>query len=160
MSLRIQQADFANPDHGAAIVRLLDAYARDPMGGGKPLSDSVKCDLVPALARIPGALTLLAYVDEHAVGLANCFAGFSTFACRPLLNIHDIAVLPAYRGQGVAGAMLAEIEAIARARGCCKVTLEVLENNHAAQSAYRKYGFAGYELRPEAGRALFWEKSL
>ncbi|OSM02156.1 putative GCN5-related N-acetyltransferase [Magnetofaba australis IT-1] len=56
--------------------------------------------------------------------------------------------------------MLAEIEAIARARGCCKVTLEVLENNHAAQSAYRKYGFAGYELRPEAGRALFWEKSL
>ena len=56
--------------------------------------------------------------------------------------------------------MLNKVEEIALAKGCCKVTLEVLSNNIVAKSAYLKFGFAGYELDPKAGSALFWQKTL
>ena len=56
--------------------------------------------------------------------------------------------------------MLEKVEEAARERGCCKLTLEVLERNHAAQNAYRRFGFAPYELSSETGRAMFWEKTL
>ena len=52
------------------------------------------------------------------------------------------------------------IEQHAREIGCCKVTLEVLEGNHPAKKAYSQAGFAAYELDPEAGQALFWQKKL
>ncbi|PWQ99633.1 GNAT family N-acetyltransferase [Leucothrix arctica] len=41
-----------------------------------------------------------------------------------------------------------KVEEQARAKGCDKVTLEVLEGNKAAQGSYRKFGFEGYELDP------------
>jgi ribosomal protein S18 acetylase RimI-like enzyme len=56
--------------------------------------------------------------------------------------------------------MLARAEAIARERGCCKMTLEVLEGNRTAQALYKSLGFAGYELDPEMGKAMFWQKLL
>ncbi len=56
--------------------------------------------------------------------------------------------------------MLSTVEQIAQDKGCCKLTLEVLEANQPAQQAYTKFGFSGYELDPRAGKALFWEKLL
>ena len=56
--------------------------------------------------------------------------------------------------------MLAVVEEIARKKGCCKITLEVLQGNRVAQNAYRKFGFDNYALDPEAGHAEFWQKSL
>ncbi len=53
-----------------------------------------------------------------------------------------------------------ELKPLRKTRDCCKLTLEVLEGNHIAQAAYTKFGFSGYELDPEMGRALFWEKKL
>lgn len=158
--IEIIEADYSLPEHGAAIVQLMDVYARDPMGGGKGLSAEVKANLVPALAKLAIARTILAYIDGEAVGLVNCMQGFSTFACQPLLNIHDVIVLPAYRGRGVAKLMLGKAEAIALEMGCCKLTLEVLEGNHPAQRAYQSVGFRPYSLDPKMGRALFWEKKL
>ncbi len=160
MSITILRADYRNPMHAAAIVQLLDAYARDPMGGGEPLPVAVKDALVPRLAELSHAFTVLAYAGEQPVGLVNCLMGFSTFVAQPLVNIHDVAVLPDYRGQSISQLMLAEVEAIARERGCCKLTLEVLEGNAPAQKAYAKLGFAGYELDPAMGRAMFWQKKL
>jgi ribosomal protein S18 acetylase RimI-like enzyme len=94
------------------------------------------------------------------VGLAICIEGFSTFACRPLLNIHDMVVVREYRGRGIAKRLLAKAEEIALNLGCCKLTLEVLEGNAAAQAAYRACGFEGYQLDPKMGRAMFWQKKL
>ena len=86
--------------------------------------------------------------------------GFSTFACRPLVNIHDVVVLPGWRGQRVAQQMLALVEAIARQRGACKLTLEVLQGNAPALRAYEREGFAGYALDPAMGHAQFMQKKL
>ncbi|HDK37432.1 MAG TPA: GNAT family N-acetyltransferase, partial [Thiolapillus brandeum] len=74
--------------------------------------------------------------------------------------IHDVMVIKSHRGQGISSRMLEKVEETARQRGCCKLTLEVLEANNIARNAYQKFGFSAYELDPETGQALFWEKSL
>lgn len=159
-ALRICRADYRNPVHADALVRLLDAYAQDPAGGGEALSGFAKANLVKELAARPQAFSVLAFADGEAVGLVNCIEGFSTFACRPLVNVHDVAVLASHRGRRVAGQMLALVERIARERGACKLTLEVLAGNAGAIRLYERVGFAGYQLDPSMGRAQFFQKWL
>jgi len=162
-SLRICRADYTNTVHADALVNLLDAYAKDPMGGGEPLSDFVKTHLVNSLAAHPLAFSVLAFggiEGDTPIGVVNCFEGFSTFACRPLINVHDVAVLPAYRGLRVAEKMLALVEQIALERGACKLTLEVLQGNAKALKLYTRVGFANYQLDPAAGQAQFLQKWL
>jgi ribosomal protein S18 acetylase RimI-like enzyme len=159
-SLRICRADYANRIHASAIVALLDAYARDAAGGGDPLSEFAKTHLVKELAVRPQAFSVLAFDDTQPVGLINCIEGFSTFACKPLVNVHDVAVLASHRGQRVAEQMLALAEQIARERGACKMTLEVLQGNRSAIRLYERVGFAGYQLDPAMGQAQFFQKWL
>ncbi|MGX7896209.1 GNAT family N-acetyltransferase [Tsuneonella sp. HG222] len=158
--LTVAAADYADPLDAADVVLLTDAYARDPMGGGVPLAPEVTSRLVAGLAAAPGAFSLIARVDGRPAGIANCMAGFSTFAALPLVNVHDMGVLPEYRGRGVGKALLDAIEGEARARGACKVTLEVLSGNRPAQSLYAALGYGPYALEAEAGTAQFWEKKL
>ncbi|QSR16877.1 GNAT family N-acetyltransferase [Novosphingobium sp. KA1] len=158
--IAVRLADYADAADAARVVALLDSYARDPMGGGKPLSDDVRARLVSGLAAHPGAFSLLAFAGDEALGLANCITGFSTFAARPLVNIHDMAVLPEARGKGVGRALMLAVEAEARTRGACKITLEVLSGNSAAKGLYAALGYGDYALDPQAGTALFWEKKL
>jgi len=152
--------EYRNPVHARSLVELLDHYARDPAGGGTPLSPAVKAALPQALAERPQAFSVLAFDDDHAIGLVNCMEGFSTFACRPLVNLHDVVVKAGYRGQRVAQRMLARVEEEARRRGACKLTLEVLSGNRPALRAYEREGFAGYQLDPAFGQALFLQKPL
>ena len=160
MNVDVLLADYSNKQHAADIVQLLNSYALDPMGGGEPLDSSVKRHLVAELSNIPHAFSILCYVDGDPAGLVNGFEGFSTFACKPLINVHDIVVSEHFRGHGISQRLLAKVEEIARDKGCCKITLEVLEGNTVAQAAYRKHGFNAYELNPATGKALFWQKPV
>jgi ribosomal protein S18 acetylase RimI-like enzyme len=172
MTLRVCRADYANPVHAGALVDLLDAYAQDPMGGGEPLSAFAKANLVSSLAARPQAFSVLAFSEigepgaldcktmRVPVGLVNCIEGFSTFACQPLVNIHDVAVLKEYRGQRVAEKMMMLVEEVARERGACKLTLEVLQGNAGAITLYHRVGFANYQLDPAMGQAQFLQKWL
>ena len=130
------------------------------MGGGEELSLFAKENLIIDLRERHGVHIVLAFVDGKPAGLANCFEGFSTFACKPLLNIHDFAIAPEFRGRGLAKKLMQKVEELARNIRCCKITLEVLEGNHIAQAAYKSSGFAGYELNPKMGKAMFWQKKL
>jgi GNAT superfamily N-acetyltransferase len=159
-AVRVVEADLNQPLHQQAVVAMIDAYAQDPMGDGAPLGPAVKARLIPGLRAHPTTLIFLAFDQEQAVGIAVCFIGFSTFAAKPLVNIHDFAVLAPHRGRGVSRQLLDAIEAKARALGCCKLTLEVLENNRRARRVYEAAGFARYQLQPEAGGALFLSKPL
>lgn len=160
MTAAVRLADYADAGDAATVLALLDAYARDPMGGGAPLSADVRSSVIAGLAATPTAFSLIASVGGEPVGLANCFWGYSTFAARPLVNIHDMVVLADYRGRGVGTALFAAIEAMAAARGACKVTLEVLSGNAPAKALYASLGYGDYALDPEAGTALFWQKRL
>ena len=159
-ALRVLRADFADEAHGHALVAMLEAYALDPAGGGKPLPAIARENLVPGLAARPHAFSVLALEGDEPVGLVNCFEGFSTFAGRPLVNIHDVFVVASRRGRGIAEAMLRLVEAIARERGACKLTLEVLSGNEGAKRLYARAGFGAYVLAPALGDARFWQKPL
>jgi ribosomal protein S18 acetylase RimI-like enzyme len=156
----VVQADLENPRHQQAIVELVGAYARDPMGGGRDLPADVRRALVPGLRDHPTTLVFLAFDGETPVGIAVCFVGFSTFAARPLINIHDLAVVAGHRGRGIGRRMLEHVEAHARRLGCCKLTLEVLAENTPAQALYRAAGFANMGDGGAAARVWFLEKRL
>ncbi|WP_180129834.1 N-acetyltransferase [Rhodoferax sp. BLA1] len=162
-NLRLCRAAYTNPIHASALVGLLDAYAQDPTGGGEPLSAFTKANLPAALQARPTIFSVLAFDDAQAglpVGLVNCVEGFSTFACQPLVNIHDVVVAASHRGLRIAEQMLALVEQLARERGACKLTLEVLSGNAPAAKLYRRIGFDNYQLEPSMGHAQFMQKWL
>lgn len=158
--IEVVRARYDDPAHAAALVGLLDHYARDPAGGGAPLSDFARGNLVEQLAARPFVFSVLAFDGDLPVGLVNAIEGFSTFACKPLVNVHDVVVASSHRGRGIAARLFAEVEAIARERSACKLTLEVLSGNRAARALYEKLGFDDYQLDPAMGQAQFMQKWL
>jgi GNAT superfamily N-acetyltransferase len=160
MAVEIVVANLHDATHAEAVVKLIDAYARDPMGNGTPLPEDVRGNLIAGLREHPTTVIFLAYAENQPVGIAVCFRGFSTFAARPLINIHDLAVLPTHRCQGIGRKLLERVEQQARQTGCCKVTLEVQERNQRARQVYESLGFAQAEYRPDAGGSLFYSKPL
>ncbi len=160
MSIEIREANLANSVDAAGFLAVLDSYAADEMGGTTPLDPDVRRRLVPALREQPNALVLLAFEAQRPIGVATCFFGFSTFAARQLLNVHDLAVLPACRGRGVGRALLTAAEEHARARGCAKLTLEVREDNARARGLYEERGFRDFQLAGVTYRTLFLSKPL
>lgn len=160
MELRIVKVDYKDEGQGADLLKMLNVYALDEQGGGQPLSEYTQKNLVAVLANTSTAITFLAYNGDEPIGIANCFEGFSTFAAKPLLNIHDFAVAADYRGIGVGLKLMTAVEEYAVSKGFCKLTLEVLKQNTVAQGLYRKFGFGGYNLGDNANDALFWDKKL
>ncbi len=145
---------------GDGIINILNSYASDPMGGSKPLGAFTRQSLVAELAKRDWVVTLLAVLEGEPVGLLIAMEGLSTFASKPLMNVHDVAVLPGHRGKGIGKALFAAIEKESRERGCCKITLEVLSGNERAKRVYSDLGFHPYVLDPNLGAAQFWEKPL
>lgn len=138
--IKVIRVDLCNHHHTEAMMEICDAYARDPMGMNEGLSEGTKANLVEELRYFPTTLCFLAYLDDKPVGIANGFYGFSTFKGKKLINIHDLAVMPEARGQGIGEALLQAVEDKARMMDCCKVTLEVREDNRARR-LYERFGF-------------------
>jgi ribosomal protein S18 acetylase RimI-like enzyme len=156
----IIEADVQDPQHQTAIIELVNAYARDPMGNGQDLPAVVRQRLIPGLQQHPTTLIWLAFVGAIPVGIAVCFVGFSTFAAQSLINIHDLAVLPDYRGRGIGRLLLEQVEAKGRHLNCCKLTLEVRADNHRAQLLYEHFGFGNTPVRQGGMFNWFLQKPL
>ena len=122
MSVRIVEADLSLAEHQDAVLAMVDAYSRDAMGNGKPLDQAVRTRLIPGLRRHPTTLIFLAFDGVQPIGVTVCFIGFSSFAAKPIINIHDFVVLPTSRGKGIGRRLLEAVEAKARELGCCKLT--------------------------------------
>jgi len=159
-SVEIVQADYTNHEQRSVIPYLLNAYAKDLLGFRSEIKKHVLDALVPGLERTQNAVVLLAKTKGKYVGMAICFLSFSTFHAKPLINIHDFMVLEAYRGKGIGRALMEKIESIARDMGCCKMTLEVQENNASARKLYRSVGFKDSFLNQEAGSQYFMTKHV
>jgi ribosomal protein S18 acetylase RimI-like enzyme len=155
MPVSIQAANLDNHRHQRELLTLLDLYSRDAMGNRAALPTAVRRDLIGGLRRHPASLVLLAWFGDRCIGLAICFEGFSTFQAKPLLNIHDLVIHPEFRNRGIGRALLSAIEAAARKRSCCKITLEVRADNAVAKHLYRAVGFT--ESQPPMH---FWHKNL
>ncbi len=157
-SLLIREARLDDPRDAESVVKLVDSYASDIIGGGKSLTPEARERLIPALIAHPSKLIFLAYQGEESVGLALCFIGFSSFQAKPLINIHDLAVLPNHRGQGIGHRLIDAVAVRGRELGCCKMTLEVRPDNEPGLALYKKAGFN----RSMLGNYPYWmmDKSL
>ncbi len=191
------KADLFDPEDGEAILYMLNEYAEDIMGGGEPITENTRINLIPQLqlrkdtshvflvrkyadanepnveqdmkkSKLMEGIVIMGNhgnrvqnkASDEAVGLAICFDGFSTFYCQKLLNIHDFAVSSSQRRKGLGRLLMTTIDEYCRREHYCKITLEVLEGNHAAKKLYLETGFAAYELDPVMGKAMFWQKVL
>lgn len=156
----IQEADLNNTTHQNAIINLLNLYALDLQGYNKSLPGSVLKELIQGLKNMPTTLIFLAEVEQKFVGMAICFFGFSTFHAKPIINIHDFAVIKDCRRNGIGTILINAIEAKARELNCCKLTLETQEKNLSAIALYEKTGFRKSTLDESEGRTLFLSKYL
>ena len=137
----IVRADLDNAAHQTGIIELLNMYASEPLQGGQPLDEQTRSRLVPGLAAQANGRYFLAMHEDQAVGVAICFIGFSTFRALPLLNVHDLAIRRDFRGQGIGTRLLDAAEQEAILLGCCKLTLEVQQENVKARRLYERVGF-------------------
>ena len=146
--------------HAQAVLELLNAYSKDPMGDGKPLSQDVLKELIPGLLHHPTTIIFIAFHDNKPVGIITCFKGFSTFQARPLINISDFYLQPDYRGLKIGQKLLEIVEKKAVELNCCKITLEVQENNLHAMRIYKYAGFIRDVHVKEAGPVILFSKFL
>jgi ribosomal protein S18 acetylase RimI-like enzyme len=147
--------NFSDEEHRCRLTSLINQYIADPMGGGSPLTSSGQLRLIDGLANHPASFVLFVLFDQQIVGMATCFINFSTFKAKPFINIHDVIIDNRQRGKGFGRCLLQQIELIAKERQYCKITLEVREDNFAAQNLYTEQGFM--DLVPKLN---FWTKEL
>lgn len=155
VNINIVSCDYTNTDHLNALGDLMNAYIADNMGGGEALSKLKQLRLVDGLNQHPTSIVLLAMCKDVFCGLLVAFENFSTFTVSPMINIHDLIVIPAYRGKNIGYLLLKEIIEIANSKKCSRITLEVRNDNLVAQNLYKKIGFA--EAEPSM---YYWRKNL
>lgn len=140
-TLEIVEVDLSNKKHADAVLTVTNRYAKDPMGRGASLSDSTQRTLITELKKIPMYIGFVAFIDGKPAGLANCFYTLSSFKAAPVINIHDLIVMPDYRSMGIGKALIGTVTKKAKEKNCCKVTLEVREDNRA-RNLYEREGFS------------------
>jgi GNAT superfamily N-acetyltransferase len=138
-SFRVEAATPADVPDIHALVGALAQYERLAH-----LCVSTEADIAAALfgAR-PAAEVLIARVEANptpAAGFALFFHTFSTFTGRRSLWLEDLFVRPERRGLGIGKALLAELAALARARGCARFEWAVLDWNEPALRFYESLG--------------------
>jgi ribosomal protein S18 acetylase RimI-like enzyme len=137
----VREADLKNPKDAENFLILLSAYAEDPMGGGEPLPEKTKENLIREMLKRPIMKVYIAYygkdedVKEKMVPAGVCVVieSFTTFSALPLWNVHDFGVLSTLRRKGIGKDLLNYVALEAKKAGMCKITLEVLANNDAAK---------------------------
>lgn len=151
----IVECDFTNPAHNDALVRLMNEYILDKMGGGEPFNSMNKDRLTEGLAKHPSKKVYFAMDNNSFIGLIVCFINFSTFAAKPFINIHDVIVTASWRNSGVGRQMISRIIEVAKEMGCSRVSLEVRADNQNARHLYNSIGFKDADPRQ-----YFWSKYL
>lgn len=91
--------------------------------------------------RVPCARSLLAVLGGKTVG-------YIVYWLLPSeVDIHNLAVHPTYRRQGIGRSLLQGVVEEAKRNRASKVTLEVRKSNEAAQRLYHSLGFVARGVR-------------
>lgn len=80
------------------------------------------------------------YLVAHEQGVIVGYAGVALAG--DVADIHNIAVIPSYRKQGIASQLLDELERWAISKGVAALMLEIREGNTEAFPLYEKRGYA------------------
>lgn len=84
--------------------------------------------------------TLICTQAGRPIGFALYYFIYSTFACRPILFIEDLFVLPDQRGRGAGKALMSALARVAIRKKCSQMAWNVLHWNAPAIKFYRGLG--------------------
>lgn len=108
-----------------------------------------------------------AHADIIVVVAEKQIAGYGLLLYRrgtSLVRLYSLALLPEFRGTGLAGALLSELESCARRRNCVYFRLEVRPDNVAAIALYRRHGYRQFDIKQDYyadhSEALCFEKRI
>jgi ribosomal protein S18 acetylase RimI-like enzyme len=137
-------------DNIADLVTLLRAIASDESPEAPLAADKAEADLAASRAAFDwtqsdSSWILLAYVDGEPAGYAVICRLPKADERAGFLFVDALHVLRAYRRRGVARALLARVDEMARELGLHGVRLLVRPSNVPARSLYRQTGFEEYE---------------
>jgi ribosomal-protein-alanine acetyltransferase len=85
----------------------------------------------------PGGVFLVALADSHLVGSILAITRKNS----NLARLYSLAILPEYRGRGIASELLKNLEACVTSMGKQGIRLEVRPDNVAAKHLYRSMGY-------------------
>jgi len=142
------------------FLTLFTEYTGSLGTAGTPSDVPIPTNLVEEIRKRSDVVVFLAYEETQPAGFAVTIEGFSTFRAMPSFNVHDLGVSSRFRGQGVGKAILNAVRDEAKKRGCCKVTLEVYENNTRAFSLYQSMGFSTLSGNDDSEQTLFMASPL
>ena len=132
MSVTVRSAGI---DEAHAVLSIMQAAFEEYRGRLDPTSGALSETIEDVRAGISDGGAFLAFSGEMAVGSAR-------FRLSPgYAYAGRVAVLPAYRGQGVAGALMTAIDASARAHGVAEVRVGVRGSLPANRGLYEKLGY-------------------
>ncbi|MFA9370562.1 MAG: GNAT family N-acetyltransferase [Labilibaculum antarcticum] len=100
------ELDLDNQNHQTALFNLMNAYMLDRMGCEKPLQTDSFQYLFRGLQKQTNYIGVLVKGQDKYIALANCFVNFSTFQ----INIHNLIVLPDYRGKGLGRFLMQSVD--------------------------------------------------
>lgn len=90
--------------------------------------------------RRPYFETLICTQAGRPIGFALYYFTYSTFACRPILFIEDLFVLPDQRGKSAGKALMSALARVAIRKKCSQMAWNVLYWNTPAMKFYRRLG--------------------
>jgi N-acetylglutamate synthase-like GNAT family acetyltransferase len=108
---------------------------------GYPTSADAVSERSARLERSPADRLVVAELDGEVVGLACLHESLSVEYDEPAAKLSAIVVDERHRRRGVGEALVREMEAEARRRGCCLIFLTTAERRAGAHAFYRRLGF-------------------
>ena len=128
----------ATPDDATELARMLDLFDHTGATPEQVATRMLACQSV--------LTTYLGELDGQPVGFACLRLVPHIQSDEPYAELTDIYVDAPFRRHGVARALIAEIEAVARAAGASEVVILTGSDNEVAQAAYRALGYAAWAL--------------
>jgi len=130
----IRPATVDDADTIVALVQALAIYEKEPLSSVKLTADDIRRDGFGAEKRFEA---LIAALDGEPVGFALYFHNYSTWEGRAGLFVEDLFVLERARGHGLGRQLITALAAIADARGCRRLDLNVLDWNPTREFYHR-----------------------
>ena len=131
LDLKIRDAESSDSE---AVSRLVGQL-------GYPTSSDAVARRLARLASSEADRCVVAERDGEVVGLASMHTSLSVEYDYPAAKLSAIVVDQRHRRRGIAQALVSEMEAEARARGCCLIFLTTAERREGAHAFYRRMGF-------------------
>ncbi len=131
VELRIRDA---RPADAEALTELIGQL-------GYPASAEALAARVERLAASGADRLVVAELDREVAGLASLHVSLAVEYDEPAAKLSAIVVDERHRRRGIGEALVAEMEAEARRRGCCLIFLTTAQRRDDAHAFYRRIGF-------------------